>query len=456
VPADLQASEAARFLAKHPEIQGIDVLIPDLSGILRGKRLARETLPKLYSEGIRMPGGVFALEATGDSVVESGLIWDEGEQDRICRAVPGTLVPMPWSERPLGQVLATMTDHDGSPFYGDSRAILAGVLERFERDGLKPCIAIELEFYLLDREPDGDGRPQPPVSPITGRRDRKVQVLTLTDLSDYEHIFAAIDSGAALQTLPIEGTIKEAAPAQYEVNLRYCENAIAAVDHGLMLKRLVKGVAERHGMAATFMAKPYPDHAGSGLHIHVSLLDREGRNLFDDGGERGTEALRHAVAGVLATMRDAQAIFAPNANSYRRFQESTYAPTAPLWGYNNRTTAIRIPAGPGKARRIEHRVAGADANVHLVAAAVLAGIHHGLGQRLDPGAPVQGNGYAVAAEPLPRDWADALKTFDGSAFIAEYFGARFQRLYSAVRNAERRRFDAVVTPTEHDWYLRAI
>jgi glutamine synthetase len=456
VPADLQASEAARFLAKHPEIQGIDVLIPDLGGILRGKRLARETLPKLYSEGIRMPGGVFAVEATGDSVVESGLIWDEGEQDRICRAVPGTLVPMPWSERPLGQVLATMTDHDGSPFYGDSRAILANVLDRLEADGLRPCIAIELEFYLLDRELDSDGRPQPPVSPITGKRDRKIQVLTLTDLSDYEHIFAAIDAGAALQNLPIEGTIKEAAPAQYEVNLRYCADALSGVDHGLMLKRLVKGVAERHGMAATFMAKPYADHAGSGLHIHVSLLDRKGRNVFDDGTELGTPALRYAVGGVLATMREAQAIFAPNANSYRRFQESTYAPTAPLWGYNNRTTAIRIPAGPGKARRIEHRVAGADANVHLAAAAVLAGIHYGLTRRLDPGAPVEGNGYQIEAQPLPRGWAEALTIFDGSTFIAEYFGPRFQRLYSAVRNAERRRFESVVTPVELDWYLRAV
>ena len=456
MPADYEASEAARFLSKHSEIQGVDVLIPDLAGILRGKRLSRETLPKLYSEGIRMPGGVFALEATGDSVVESGLIWDEGERDRLCRAVPGTLVPMPWSERPLGQVIATMTDHDGAPFFGDSRAILAGVLDRFKADGLAPCIAIELEFYLIDRAPDGEGRPQPPVSPVTGKRDRKTQVLTLTDISDYEPVFEAIDAGAALQGLPIEGTIKEAAPAQFEVNLRYCEDAMRGADHGLMLKRLVKGVAERQGFAATFMAKPYPDHAGCGLHIHVSLLDREGRNVFDDGTELGSPALRHAVGGLLATMREAQAIFAPNANSYRRFQEGTYAPTAPLWGYNNRTTAVRIPAGEGKARRVEHRVAGADANVHLATAAVLAGIHHGLTRKLDPGDPVEGNGYQTKVEHLPRSWAEALRLFEQSEFIADYLGPRFQKLYSAVRNAERRRFDGVVTPTELDWYLRAV
>jgi glutamine synthetase len=204
------------------------------------------------------------------------------------------------------------------------------------------------------------------------------------------------------------------------------------------------------------MAKPYPEHAGCGLHIHVSLLDREGRNVFDDATELGSPALRHAVGGLLATMRDAQAIFAPNANSYRRFQESTYAPTAPLWGYNNRTTAVRIPAGDGRARRVEHRVAGADANVHLATAAMLAGIHHGLTRKLDPGAPVEGNGYAVDAEPLPRNWSEALGLFDASPVIAEYFGPRFQHLYSAVRNAERRRFEAVVTPTELDWYLRGV
>ncbi|HXV25377.1 MAG TPA: glutamine synthetase, partial [Alphaproteobacteria bacterium] len=247
MPADYEASEAARFLTKYPEIQGVDILIPDLAGILRGKRLTRQSLAKLYSEGIRMPGSVFALEATGDSVVESGLTWDEGEQDRICGAVPGTLMPAPWSERPLGQALATMIDHDGSPFYGDSRAVLAGVLDRFKTDGLYPCIAIELEFYLLDREPDAEGRPQPPISPVTKRRDRKTQVLTLTDLSDYERVFAAIDAAAALQGLPIEGTIKEDAPAQFEVNLHYSEDALRGADHGLMLKRLVKCVAERHG-----------------------------------------------------------------------------------------------------------------------------------------------------------------------------------------------------------------
>ena len=456
MPADLAASEADRFLAKHPAIVGIDVLIPDLAGILRGKRLNRDSLAKFYSDGLLMPGALFAQDAAGYAVVESGLVWSEGEADRICRPVPGTLVPSPWADRPLAQAIATMIDLDGSPFAGDPRVVLARALDPIKKMGLTPCVAIELEFYLVDRERDADGRPQPPVSPVTGRRDRKIQVLTLSDLSDFEPFFAAVEAGAAAQGLPLEATISEAAPAQFEVNLVYRPDALAAADHGLMLKRLIKGVAESQGLEATFMAKPYGDQAGSGLHIHVSLLDGDGRNIFDDGTEGGSEALRHAVGGVLATMAETTAIYAPNANSYRRFQDGTYAPTAPLWAYNNRTTAVRIPSGPSKARRIEHRVAGADANISLTVAAVLGGVHLGLSRRIDPGPPIQGNGYEQAPATLPRTWLDALRQFESSAFIADYFGERFRSLYAAVREGERRRFETEITPVELDWYLRNV
>src|SRR5262249_31173519 len=157
----------------------------------------------------------------------------------------------------------------------------------------------------------------------------------------------------------------EAAPAQFEVNLHYSEDALLAADQGVLLKRLVRGVAERLGYEATFMAKPYATQPGNGLHLHMSLLYRAPRNGFDHGGDLGTDAMRAAFGGMMATMADCMAAFAPNANSYRRFQESTYAPVAPLWSYNNRTTALRIPASSNAARRIEHRVAGADANIYL-------------------------------------------------------------------------------------------
>jgi glutamine synthetase len=204
------------------------------------------------------------------------------------------------------------------------------------------------------------------------------------------------------------------------------------------------------------MAKPYAEESGNGLHIHMSLLDRDGRNLFDDGTERGSAAMRHAIGGLQATTAEAMAICAPNANSYRRYQEGSYAPTSTAWAYNNRTTGIRIPAGGGAARRIEHRFAGADANVYLVAAAFLAGAHHGIVKELRADDPVDGNAYAKPGAPLPVTWQDALRAFDAATVLPDYLGAEFCRIYALGRRVERRKFRSVVTPLEYEWYLRTV
>jgi glutamine synthetase len=278
----------------------------------------------------------------------------------------------------------------------------------------------------------------------------------LAALEDFEEFFAEVSSAAAIQGLPVEGAVSEAAPGQYEVNLKHVGDAVTAADHGVLLKRLVRGVAGRAGFEATFMAKPFANTAGNGLHLHVSLLDREGRNVFDDGGERGTETLRHAIGGLAATMAESMAIMAPNANSFRRFQAGSFVPATPSWGYNNRTVALRIPAGEAKARRIEHRVAGADANIYLVAAAVLAGIHHGISGRIDPGPPVIGDGHRQFERTLAESWQDALSAFDAARLLPGYLGTEFCRVQSACRRAERRKFDAVVSPLEYEWYLRTI
>ena len=203
------------------------------------------------------------------------------------------------------------------------------------------------------------------------------------------------------------------------------------------------------------MAKPFEEQSGSGLHVHLSLVDREGRNLFGETAD-GERLMRHAVGGLQDLMGEAMLVFAPNANSYRRLRPLTYAPTAPTWGWNNRTVALRIPPGPSSARRIEHRVAGADANPYLVLAAVLAGVLHGLEQRQEPTAPVTGNAYAQAEASLPLTWEDALAAFRAAGTLPGHLGERFCRLFAAVRQGERDRFHARITPTEHEWYLTAV
>lgn len=455
-PAAETDDPVAAFRARHPEIAAVDMLVCDMSGILRGKRLAAGALDKLFKGGVLMPGSTFALDVTGANVDATGIGMGDGDPDYPCFAVPRTLAPVPWAERPLGQTLASMYDDAGRPFGLDPRHRLAEVLDRFAPLGLTPVVALELEFYLLDRERDADGRPQPPRSPLTGRRAADTQVYAIDDLEDAAEVLDAIAAACAVQGIPASVAVAEYAPSQFEINLLHQEDALAACDHAVLLKRAVKGVARRHGMEATFMAKPFPGLSANGLHIHVSLIDRDGRNLFDENRAGGAEALRHAIGGLRETMAESMAIFAPNANAFRRLQPGSYAPLAPSWGYNNRTVALRVPAGEAKDRRIEHRTAGADANPYLATAAVLAGVHYGLMRKIDPGPPAEGNTYETMPQSLPSNWLDAIRAFEDARVLPDYLGAAYCRIFAACKRQELAAFNAIITPTEYDWYLRTL
>jgi glutamine synthetase len=231
------------------------------------------------------------------------------------------------------------------------------------------------------------------------------------------------------------------------------DDALLACDHAIRLKRLVKGVALAHGLDATFMPKPYRDHAGSGAHLHVSLLDRSGRNVFAADDPQGSPALRHAIGGLVATINDTIAVCAPTANSYRRFQPEAYVPLNPSWSVNNRGVAFRVPVGPPDSRRVEHRVAGADANPYLLAAMVLGGMLHGIEHELDPGPVLAGNAYRDTTPTIPLSWPEALAVFERSEFARQCLGERFASLFALTRRGEMQDFHSYVTPLEFSWYL---
>lgn len=216
-------------------------------------------------------------------------------------------------------------------------------------------------------------------------------------------------------------------------------------------------MALKHGLTACFMAKPFADQAGSGMHMHVSVQDRDGNNLFAADDPAGSPMLRHAIGGLQKTMAESMLIFAPNANSYRRFRHQSYAPMAPTWGINNRSVSLRVPAGAPASRHIEHRVSGADANPYLVAATVLAGVHAGITAKLDPGPPITGNGYGSGiAASLPRDWLGALRAAESSTFLSEALGEAFLRALVAIKTQEWDKYHALVPTTDHDWYLDSV
>lgn len=452
-------NEALTFLDAHPAVRAIDVLLTDTSGVVRGKRVEREGLAAIYERGLFLPGSMFALDVRGGTVQATGLGFDEGDADRPCLPIAGTLVPAPWLGQGIAQVQVSMFEADTTtPFYGDCRHVLARMLERFKALRLTPVAAVELEFYLVDRERTPEGYAQPPRSPKTGRREYRTQINAMVDLDDWSAFLEDIDRTCAAQQVPSTGSLAEYGPGQFEVNLRHGDDALRACDEAIRLKRIIKGVALQHGVEATFLAKPYQDMAGSGTHIHVSLLDEAGRNVFASEAADGSPLLHHAVAGLLGSMAEGMAIFAPNANSYRRLQPESYAPLQPSWGVNNRGVAVRIPYSGPADRRVEHRVAGADANPYLLMAHLLAGIHDGLTRKLVPGARLEGNAYRDERpeSALPRYWPVAIDRFARSAFVREYFGERFQRLYALTREGEMIDHQAHVPALDHAWYLQPL
>ena len=244
----------------------------------------------------------------------------------------------------------------------------------------------------------------------------------------------------------------------HELTLRYRADAMQAADDLVRLKRIVRAQARCHGVTACFMAKPLEAYAGSGMHLHVSLPDGRGTNLFTEAVEGDwTPAIRHAIGGLRDTMGEAMLVFAPHANSWRRFASQSYAPVAPTWGVNNRSVALRIPAGPPLARRIEHRPAGVDANPYLVAATVLAGIRHGMAHRIDPGPETTGNGYAAQdALAIPVDWRGAIEAARAGRFLREALGADMHRTFTAIKAAEYARVARTIADVDYDLYLHTV
>jgi len=446
------AAQAREFLDRNPDVEAVQLVITDANGVGRGKNIAREELESLFARGRNVAGSILGLDVTGEDVEETGLVWSVGDADQLCLPVSGTLARAPWLARPSAQVLGSLYELDGRPAGADPRHVLARVAARLEERGLHPVVAVELEFYLLQR--DGDGRFGPARGLLTGTRGERIDAYGLGRLDEMSPLFDDLYAAARSLGLPVRTLMSEYAPGQFEITLEHRPDALRAVDEAILFKRAVRGVAARHGCVASFMAKPFSDRAGSGMHLHASLADPGGRNLFAAEDPAGTPLLRHAIGGLRSTLGDGMAVFAPHANSYRRFRAMSYAPVAPTWGVNNRTVSLRVPAGPAATRHVEHRVAGADANPYLVAAVVLAAMAEGIERKIDPGPPVVGNGYEQASTgDLPTQWPVALDRASRSAFLRDALGEEFLGIFLAIKQRECEKFASLVSDRDYQWYL---
>lgn len=435
----------ADYCNRHGVPERVELMLCDINGIMRGKWLPGDNIDKLIKGQVRLPLSTYAPNILGEEVEASGLGIVAGDPDGILVPIEGSLTPMPWAEGNAAQVLVEMVDQDGATLPTSPRQVLANIGARFGALGWSPVIASELEFYICEaRQNPMDAPNPPPRSPAAQNYDLEV-------LDRMAKVLRKIQEVSGQLKLPIDTLIAEYGPGQFEINFHHTDDILAAADTASMFKRVVRAVVASEGMEATFMAKPYADHPGNGMHLHASVLDQDGANIFD--ADKGIHPrLENAVAGSLAVMPDFQAIFAPHLNSYRRFQPKSFAPSAPDWGIDHRGAGVRLPETTGSAARMEHRICGADVNPYLAFAAILGGMLYGLENAPDLPLPLD-HPDAKPAKGMTHDWVTAVSNFEQSAVAKDLLGETYHHIYTQVRKDEIEQITTVISPIEYQTYL---
>jgi glutamine synthetase len=443
----------SNWLRKNPQVRTIRVAASDLNGQARGKRVPARFADKTIQGGTRFPLSVLNLDIWGEDIDNSPLVFEAGDADGVLFATERGFVPMPWLEAPSALLPLWMFRENGQPYDGDPRHALNAVVQRYKARGLTPVVAMELEFFLID---DSTRNLQVPASPRSGKRRKAGEILSIRLIDQFDRFFTDLYDACEAMDIPADTVISEAGLGQFEMNLMHSDDALRAADDAWLFKMLVKGLARRHGFAASFMAKPYPDYSGSGMHTHFSVLDQDGKNVFDDGGPKGTDTLHHAIAGCLGGMNDSTLLFAPHWNSYDRLVPEAHAPTGIAWAYENRTAAIRVPSGDPSARRIEHRVAGGDVNPYLTLAAILGAALTGIEDGIAPPAPINGNAYTQRLPRIPTKWADAISAFETSKIIPRIFHEELIRNLVQTKKQERHYMDELTPAERVEIYLDTV
>ncbi len=438
------------FLGANSEIEEVEVLSVDICGHFFGKRYPISKLKSFAENGLAMPMSMFVLDTLGMSLPGISFGEDDGDPDAHFYLIADSLCINDWGSKPRAQIMAT-SYQGGSPAFFEPRNVLDTVLKAYEAKNWHPTVAFELEFYLFDGKRSTDDLIQLVRNPKTGRIDTPT-VLSSSRISDFEIVIDDIIRSCNLQSIETGAISAEMGAGQFEINFNHHNNVLRAADETCLFKRVVIEVAKKHHMLASFMAKPLLDQPGNGLHMHISVLDEKGHNIFADG-DQPHQSLLHAIGGLIDTMPAAMSFWAPNTNAYRRYTGGfNCAPVSLTWGYENRTVAFRIPLARDGSWRVENRVPGADANPYLAMAITLAAMLHGMNNQLDPGDP---SDQAINGRDknLPLSLDSALISTIASAPLIDALGQEFIEIYSQHRKAEAFAFLQTISSKEYDWYL---
>ncbi|MDH3694645.1 MAG: glutamine synthetase family protein [Gammaproteobacteria bacterium] len=435
------------WLTEH-YIDEIEAIIPDMTGIARGKIIPAHK----YSEdiGMRLPEGIFLQTVTGDFPRDESAI-NPAEIDMVLRPDPNSWRMVPWAKDPTALVIHDCYYADNSPVDISPRYVLRHILELYEQQGWRPVIAPELEFYLVKPNTDSDNPLEPPIG-RSGRAETGRQSFSIDAVNEFDPLFEDVYDYCEAQHIEIDTLIHEAGAAQMEVNLLHGD-PLELADQAFLFKRVLRESALQHKMYATFMGKPMENEPGSSMHIHQSVVDvKSGNNIFSREDDEASELFSWHIGGLQTYLPQAMALLAPNVNSYRRITRYLSAPINVEWGYDNRTAGLRVPLSPPQARRVENRVAGADANPYLAIAASLACGYLGMMEKIKPREPVHESAYNLPFE-LPRNLERSLINLMDCDPLKKLLGERFVRTYNAVKESEYEAFLHVISSWEREHLL---
>jgi len=423
------------------KIEDVEAFVPDMAGTARGKVMPAA---KFGSGTMKMPEGIFSQTVSGDYVDNPGNIED---RDMLLVPDPSTLRPVPWATDPAASVFLDCFRRDGQPVTTSPRGVLRSVLSKYQSQGWTPVVAPEVEFYLLKPPIDSNEDAEPPQGRL-GWTDWSRQPYSIDTMNDFDPFINDVYAYCEAQGIHIDTLSQEAGPAQFEINFLH-GNAVDLADQVFLFKRTVREAAIEHEMRATFLAKPMPDDAGSALHIHQSVVDQEGNNVFSTKDGKPSDLFYGFIAGLQRYLPDAMLIFAPYVNSYRRFLNPWDSPVNLAWAIDNRTVGLRVPDSGPEARRIENRVPGSDVNPYLVLAATLACGYLGMVEGLKPAPPVEGSAYG-GEFALHKHIFSAIEALRESAAMRSMLGDEFVSLYAALKDAEYMEFQGIITPWERE------
>ena len=446
--SDMTHDIMAQWL-KDQAITEVECLVSDIAGIPRGKILPVHKFSQAaVGQGLRLPEYVFGQSVTG-AFLDSAVLNEIGK-DVILRPDPATCRLVPWYSEPTAQIIHDAFDHDGSIVPISPRAVLKRVLALFESAGLRPIVAPELEFFLVQQSADANS-PLATPSGRSGRAEKARQAYGIDAVNEFDPLFEDIYDHCEVQKIDIDTLSHEAGAAQMEINFNHGE-ALELADQTFLFKRTVRQTSLDHYVHATFMAKPMQEQPGSAMHLHVSVVDIEsGHNLFVNEDSSESDQFYHALAGMQRYLVAAMPLMAPYVNSYRRQSNSEDSPTNLAWGMDNRTVGLRVPMGDAANRRIENRIPGADANPYLAMAATLAALWLGLQEQRRPTRQRKDSGEDLAT--LPRNLDIALDELERAKPLHEALGEDFVKLFIEVKRGEAEAFLEVISPWEREYLL---